>query len=54
MKQSAQTVSITKNGTGYTVSVKQGRKTRTFSLLTKNAARSFVRRNFAQQGHYSA
>ncbi len=52
MKQSAQTISITKGNDGYTVSVKQGRKTRTFNLLTKNAARSFVRRNFAQRGHY--
>jgi hypothetical protein len=54
MKQSAQTISITKGIGGYTVSVRQGRKTRTFNLLTKNAARSFVRRNFAQRGHYSA
>lgn len=53
-KQNATLVSITKNGGGYTVSVKDGRKTRTFNLQTKNAARSFVRRNFAQNGHYSA
>jgi len=52
MKQQANAVSIRKNGDGYTVTVKQGRKTHTFSLLTKNAARSFARRNFAQQGTY--
>ena len=54
MKQNATLISINKTSNGYTVSVKDGRKTRTFNLLTKNAARSFARRNFAQNGHYSA
>ena len=54
MKASASTISIRKASNGYTVSVRQGRKTSTFSMKDKNSARSFVRRNFAQKGHYSA
>ena len=55
MKASASTISISKQSNGsYNVTAKQGRKTLSYNLQDKNSARSFVRRNFAQRGHYSA
>jgi len=52
MKQTANNISIRKSAGGYLVTVKAGRKTHTFSMLSKNAARSFIRRNYAQTGSY--
>jgi len=52
MKQTANSISIRKSAGGYLVTVKAGRKTHTFSMLSKNAARSFIRRNYAQTGSY--
>jgi hypothetical protein len=52
MKQTANSISIRKSGGGYMVTVKAGRKTHSFNLLSKNAARSFIRRNYAQTGSY--
>ena len=55
MKQRAQTLSIRKQPNGsYNVNVKQGRSVTTFNLNTFNSARSFARRNFNQNGHYTS
>jgi len=51
-KTKANNISIRKGNGSYTVTVKSGRQTHTFDLASKNAARSFVRRNFAQTGSY--
>jgi len=51
-KTKANSISIKQSNGSYTVTVKSGRKIRTFDLASKNAARSFVRRNFAQTGSY--
>ena len=52
MKQTANNITIRKGERGFTVTVKSGRKTHSFDLLSKNAARSFIRRNYAQTGSY--
>ena len=51
-KTKANSISIKQSSGSYTVTVKQGRKTFVYDLASKNAARSFVRRNFAQMGSY--
>ena len=53
MKQTANNITIRKSGRGFKVTVKSGRETLAFDLMSKNAARSFVRRNYAQTGSYN-
>ena len=53
VKQTANNMTIRKSGRGFKVTVKTGRKTLSFDLLSKNAARSFIRRNYAQTGSYN-
>jgi len=52
MKQHAASASIRKSGSGYSAQIKIGRRIRSYNFRTKNAARSFVRRNFRQMGTY--
>jgi hypothetical protein len=54
MKKIITSASIRKTSSGYTVAIKSGRKTTNYSLSSYNSARSFVRRNFAQKGHYTS
>jgi hypothetical protein len=53
MKTNITSANIRKHSNGYTVTLKVGRKNIEFDMQSYNAARSFVRRNFAQTGHYN-
>ena len=46
MKQTIKSATITKSGKGYLATIRQGRTPQVYSFPTKNAARSFLRRNF--------